>query len=177
METRPADVNSLTGRRLNLESPNSAIHGADTAGTIAVVDQKGNDASSEKYKNSWQYWALVAALSVTALLPTVEGTVVSTALPNVVQDLGGGRLYVWVVNAYFLTRYERRGHPSFASISSPYVTHSQLKTAILKFTVSPSNLSTVKQPTSSAENGSSSLLSSFSCWEVELVVEQLVSQC
>ena len=51
-----------------------------------------------------RYWAIIAGLSVTALLPAMEGTVVSTALPTIIYDLGGGRLYVWVVNVYFLTR-------------------------------------------------------------------------
>lgn len=54
--------------------------------------------------NGWRYWTVIAALSVTALLPAMEGTVVSTALPSIVQDLHGGGLYVWVVNSYFLTR-------------------------------------------------------------------------
>ena len=54
--------------------------------------------------NGIRYWAIIAALSVTALLPAVEGTVVSTALPTIVDDISGGQLYVWVVNSYFLTR-------------------------------------------------------------------------
>lgn len=118
METPLADGNSLTGRSLNSDSQIIAAYDADTAGTSAFVNNKGNDASSKKFKNSWRYWALISALSVTALLPTVEGTVVSTALPTIVQDLGGGRLYVWVVNAYFLTRYEKRESRRFALLSS-----------------------------------------------------------
>lgn len=58
--------------------------------------------------HGWRYWAVITALSVTALLPAMEGTVVSTALPSIVQDLHGGELYVWVVNSYFLTRYMSR---------------------------------------------------------------------
>lgn len=56
------------------------------------------------FGNGWRSWATIAALSVVALLPAIEGTVVSTALPTIVQDLHGGEAYVWVVNAYFLTR-------------------------------------------------------------------------
>lgn len=47
---------------------------------------------------------IITGLSVTALLPAMEGTVVSTALPTIIYDLGGGRLYVWVANVYFRTR-------------------------------------------------------------------------
>ena len=49
-------------------------------------------------------FAIITALSVVALLPAIEGTVVSTALPTIVGDLQGVELYVWVVNSYFLTR-------------------------------------------------------------------------
>ncbi len=56
------------------------------------------------FENGWRSWAIIAALSVVALLPAIEGTVVSTALPTIVQNLQGGESYVWVVNAYFLTR-------------------------------------------------------------------------
>ena len=62
----------------------------------------------------WRYWAVITALSVTALLPAMEGTVVSTALPSIIQDLHGGELYVWVVNSYFLTRYMSRSLSFFA---------------------------------------------------------------
>ena len=54
--------------------------------------------------SGWRYWTVIVALSVTAFLPAMEGTVVSTALPTIVQELHGGELYVWVVNSYFLTR-------------------------------------------------------------------------
>jgi hypothetical protein len=50
-----------------------------------------------------RYYAIIIALCVVSSLPALEGTVVSTALPSIVHELGGGQMYVWVVNAYFLS--------------------------------------------------------------------------
>ncbi|GKZ39099.1 hypothetical protein AbraIFM66950_011857 [Aspergillus brasiliensis] len=48
-------------------------------------------------------WAIMVALCVTNLLVALEGTVISTALPTIVEDLGGGEAYVWASTGYFLT--------------------------------------------------------------------------
>lgn len=53
---------------------------------------------------TWRYWAIIVALGIVSLLVALEGTVVSTALPSITRDLGGGEKYVWVINAYFLAR-------------------------------------------------------------------------
>ncbi|KEF51599.1 uncharacterized protein A1O9_12234 [Exophiala aquamarina CBS 119918] len=46
---------------------------------------------------------ILVALSFTSLLTSLEATITSTALPSIVADLGGGDLYVWAANGYFLT--------------------------------------------------------------------------
>ena len=56
------------------------------------------------FGRGWRSYGIVTALSVIALLPAIEGTIVSTALPTIVADLKGEGQYVWVVNSYFLTR-------------------------------------------------------------------------
>lgn len=70
-------------------------------------DQHGAVISENTFVKSRLHWGVITALSVVALLPAMEGTVVSTALPSIIEDLRGGQLYVWVVNSYFLTRYLR----------------------------------------------------------------------
>lgn len=56
-------------------------------------------------KKSWRFWAIIVALSVTGLLTALEATITSTALPTIIDALGGASLYVWVINLYFLTMY------------------------------------------------------------------------
>ncbi|KAH6673324.1 MFS general substrate transporter-like protein [Halenospora varia] len=63
-----------------------------------------NDAAGKKpsFERGPRFWAILGALSVTGMLSALEGTVVSTALPTVVHELGGGDMYIWAVNGYFL---------------------------------------------------------------------------
>jgi len=88
---------------------------------------------------TWRYWAIIVALCIVSLLVALEGTVVSTALPSITQDLGGGETYVWVINAYFLARYHH-----YCLFAYHALTHS---------TVPPSSHSTGKLPISSAAAG------------------------
>lgn len=83
----------------------------EITGTDAAAVEKtstDNPTASEKTdakpKRSWRFWAIFASLAVTGLLSAVEGTVTTTALPTIVADLGGGELYIWAANGYFLTR-------------------------------------------------------------------------
>src|SRR6476469_600787 len=47
--------------------------------------------------------AIYAGLMVTLLLPALDQTIVATALPQIVSDLGGLTQYSWVFTAYMLT--------------------------------------------------------------------------
>ncbi|MFZ0167980.1 MAG: MDR family MFS transporter [Candidatus Dormiibacterota bacterium] len=47
--------------------------------------------------------AIVAAVMLGLFLSALDQTVVGTALPTIVTDLGGNNLYVWVVTSYLLT--------------------------------------------------------------------------
>lgn len=70
---------------------------------------EGNSSDGEKQPKGihrgWRFWAIFPALSVTALLSAVEATVVSTAMPTIVAELNMGPNYVWVINAFLLTRF------------------------------------------------------------------------
>ena len=51
-----------------------------------------------------RFWLLFMGLCFTGLVSALDGSVVSTALPSIVNDLQGADNYIWVVNVYFLTR-------------------------------------------------------------------------
>lgn len=55
------------------------------------------------WKRGLPFWMILVALSFTSLLTALEATITSTALPSIIADLGGGDLYVWAANGYFLT--------------------------------------------------------------------------
>ncbi|KAH9883405.1 general substrate transporter [Xylariomycetidae sp. FL2044] len=53
-------------------------------------------------KHSARFWAIIAALAFTALCSSLEGTIITSALPTITDDLGGGNAFIWVPNGYFL---------------------------------------------------------------------------
>ncbi|QED46194.1 MDR family MFS transporter [Cytobacillus dafuensis] len=46
--------------------------------------------------------SVVLALLIATFLTAIEGTIVSTAMPKIVEDLGGSKLYTWVISVYLL---------------------------------------------------------------------------
>ena len=68
----------------------------------AEIDANGIDSPSQK---DWRFWSIIACLSITAVLASIDGTIIATSLPSIVDDLSGGEKYVWVVGSYFLARY------------------------------------------------------------------------
>ena len=56
-------------------------------------------------KKTIAFYSIIIALAFTGLLTALEATIVSTALPTVICVLGGGDLYIWAANIYFLTTY------------------------------------------------------------------------
>ena len=71
--------------------------------TSAEKTENGVPYANNDSKTS-RYWAIIVALCVMSLLVALEGTVISTALPSITRELGGSETYVWVINAYFLSR-------------------------------------------------------------------------
>jgi len=45
---------------------------------------------------------VVTALFITTFLTAIEGTIVSTAMPKIAEDLQGSQLYTWVISIYLL---------------------------------------------------------------------------
>ncbi|MGH2448918.1 MAG: hypothetical protein ACRDFS_10010, partial [Chloroflexota bacterium] len=46
---------------------------------------------------------IVAGLMLSMFLVALDGTIVSTAIPSIVGNLGGFSLYAWVPSIYLLT--------------------------------------------------------------------------
>ncbi|KAH8682094.1 major facilitator superfamily domain-containing protein [Xylariales sp. PMI_506] len=84
-----------------LTDPNTGV--AEAASDKDSEPTMQTEVAVASTKKGWRFWAIFVALCVTSMLAAVESTVVSTALPSIVHDLDSGELYVWFVNAYFLT--------------------------------------------------------------------------
>ncbi|KAE8406640.1 major facilitator superfamily domain-containing protein [Aspergillus pseudonomiae] len=70
---------------------------AEYAGTRS---SKTNKQASPKHP--WRFWTTIIALSLTRLLSTIEGIIITSALPTITEALGGSGSYIWVPNPYFL---------------------------------------------------------------------------
>ncbi|KAF1938009.1 MFS general substrate transporter [Clathrospora elynae] len=71
-------------------------------GTLKLEEFDGDESRTTKPVHGMNFYLILLALSMTNLLVAFEGTVVSTALPTIVAQLGGGSSYVWVSSGYFL---------------------------------------------------------------------------
>jgi hypothetical protein len=58
----------------------------------------------EGFKPNKRFWAILTTLAVIALLSSLENTVVMTTLPLIATQLDLGDNYIWVNNAFFLTK-------------------------------------------------------------------------
>jgi EmrB/QacA subfamily drug resistance transporter len=69
---------------------------------MAVVEATGKTASGPPELGVGKRNLIVAAIMLGLLLSALDQTIVSTALPTIVGDLGGGNHLSWVVTAYLL---------------------------------------------------------------------------
>ncbi len=74
---------------------------ADTA--VSKDVQASTKPTTTGSRKGLRFWMIIVALSFTSLLTALEATITSTALPSIIAELGGGDLYIWAVNGYFLT--------------------------------------------------------------------------
>lgn len=79
-----------------------------TASSLPTTSEESphhiGNSSNDGESYGWRFWMIIASLSVTSLLTAIEGTVTATALPTITRTLESRELYVWFVNAIFLSR-------------------------------------------------------------------------
>lgn len=65
----------------------------------------GESASSSR--KGWRFWAVFPPLCLSQLLIALETSIPTASLPKISADLAAGDNWVWIVNAYLLTKYEK----------------------------------------------------------------------
>jgi hypothetical protein len=53
----------------------------------------------------WRFWSVIFCLGICSILAAIDATIVVTALPSITATLSGAQNYVWVIGAYFATRF------------------------------------------------------------------------
>ncbi|KAI9771202.1 MAG: hypothetical protein M1839_002861 [Geoglossum umbratile] len=80
------------------------LRDSNAIGTTSAPVVLAREATLEKPRYGFAFWAIFAGLALTAMVSALDGSIVSTALPTIVRDLQAGNNYVWIINVYFLTR-------------------------------------------------------------------------
>lgn len=83
-------------------SPLDAMTGPATTTEQPEEIRVATTPNEESTQHGLRFWAIVAALAFTALLSSLEGTIITSALPDITDDLAGGDTFVWVPDGYFL---------------------------------------------------------------------------
>ncbi|OBT75973.1 hypothetical protein VF21_05746 [Pseudogymnoascus sp. 05NY08] len=51
----------------------------------------------------WRFWAIFPGLCIVGFLSALDATILATVLPTIANELDSQTLYVWAVNAYFVS--------------------------------------------------------------------------
>lgn len=105
MEDHPATATTVSSSETEAQAHQKAVDDQATHPALPTVPHSDSDNVAADFKNtthSWRFWAILASLSISGLLSAIEGTIITSALPTIIADLGGGELYLWIANAFFL---------------------------------------------------------------------------
>lgn len=89
------------------ETPNvEAIEKDNDSQSSATIACEPKAVEEEKipYNKDYRFWLIMLTLCFSVTLASLESTVVITSLPTIVEKLEMGKNYIWVANAYFLSR-------------------------------------------------------------------------
>lgn len=96
---------SLAPVALSSPSPPSAnppyVSDASSSSTTGISPSKREPPTPAKY--DWRFWAIFPGFCISGLLSAIDATILSTVLPTIAQDLDSQILYVWAINAFFVS--------------------------------------------------------------------------
>ncbi|TDZ28132.1 Efflux pump FUS6 [Colletotrichum spinosum] len=84
-------------------NPDSPVALKTSGSSEGIAGTPPDEDTPKAAGRGWAFWAIFASLSVTALLSSMEGGIMSTALPAISRAVDAERDYIWIVNVYFLT--------------------------------------------------------------------------
>lgn len=64
-----------------------------------------DDPEEDDFHPGLRLWIIIVGLGVTLLLTALENTAITVAIPIIVSELDLGENYIWVTNAFFISRY------------------------------------------------------------------------
>jgi hypothetical protein len=72
-----------------------------------IVSRPFNDGAvqveaPQAFKHSWSIWCIFSVLCLFSFLSALDGTIITTSLPTITRDIGGGeQIYLWFAQSFF----------------------------------------------------------------------------
>ncbi|KAM7193989.1 putative MFS-type transporter YusP [Rhypophila sp. PSN 637] len=76
---------------------------SDDFGLQQLPQEQDGDEQQPQPGKGLQFWGIIVSMQLISMLSALDTSVVSTALPSILDDLGKSEGWVWIANAYFLT--------------------------------------------------------------------------
>ncbi|KAI0450355.1 major facilitator superfamily domain-containing protein [Xylaria acuta] len=78
--------------------------GIETSDNTVTTQKEQPESESKTKKKSWRLWGVLTPLLLSTFMAAIESTIISSALPYIVDQLHAGSTYVWFINAYLLAK-------------------------------------------------------------------------
>ena len=80
------------------ESSALADHPAVDDGHVKGTEEESTEAMDAK--KSWDFWVIIAVMCTASFASALDTTIITTALPQVSNSIGGSEQYVWIANSF-----------------------------------------------------------------------------
>ncbi|KAF4631042.1 hypothetical protein G7Y89_g7090 [Cudoniella acicularis] len=71
------------------------------------------------FKHTWSVWSIFLVLCLFSFLSGLDGTIVTTSLPTIIREIGGGeQLYLWTAQSFFFS--STAPQPLFGQIANVF---------------------------------------------------------
>lgn len=95
----------------------------DTSSDGPVSESSVPSDIEKKKPKSLRFYSIIIAIVCCSLLTALEGSIIPTALPSIVAELGGGQVFIWASNGYYVAMLVKN-RPHFFLISGKKTLHS-----------------------------------------------------
>ena len=79
----------------------------------------------------WTIWCIFLALCLLSTISAIDATIVTTSLPTITRDIGGGQQYVWIANVFVFA--STAPQPFYGQISNVFGRRNPILIAIALF--------------------------------------------
>ncbi|KAH8597479.1 major facilitator superfamily domain-containing protein [Bisporella sp. PMI_857] len=122
-----AQTEGLPTSEMSEQQPTQTLEGESKVEMSDNVEAKEPDT----FRHSWDVMGVFIALLLLSLMSSIDGTIVTTSLPTITREIGGGAEYIWVINGFLLASTATQ--PLFAQVSNIFGRRNPILFALFLF--------------------------------------------